>query len=127
MRSTRRSWIGCDLLIHRKNYKSRWASHHDLPIGFIIDYGIAACEITRHPHTGYRHTHKFSDNTMIAYYVANRPEDGDWVMLPVTNFNYYFGDTNFGRKYLNILPAEVVARSNSFGISRYRVLAEYLP
>lgn len=43
MRSTRRKWIGCDLLIHRKNYKSRWASRDDLPIGFIIDYGIALC------------------------------------------------------------------------------------
>ena len=33
-------------------------------------------------------------HTLIAYYVANKPEDGDWVMLPVTNFDCYFGDTN---------------------------------
>lgn len=37
------------------------------------------------------------------------------------------GDTNFGRKYLNMLPEEVIERSNDFGISRYRVRAEYLP
>jgi hypothetical protein len=43
MRSTRRNWIVCDPLIHRKNYKSRWASHHDWPIGFFFDYGIAVC------------------------------------------------------------------------------------
>ena len=65
--------------------------------------------------------------TLVAYYLANRPEDSDWVVLPVTNFDCYFGDTNFGRKYLNQLPREVIERSNSFGISRYRVREEYLP
>ena len=66
-------------------------------------------------------------HTMIAYYAANRLEVGDWVVLPVTNFDCYFGDTNFGRKYLKMLPAEVIERSNSFGISRYRVDPRYLP
>lgn len=65
--------------------------------------------------------------TLIAYYTANKPADSEWVVLPVTNFDCYFGDTNFGRKYLNLLPTEVIERNNSFGISRYRVLAEYLP
>ena len=65
--------------------------------------------------------------TLVAYYLANRPEDSNWVVLPVTNFDCYFGDTNFGRKYLNQLPREVIERSNSFGISRYRVKADYLP
>ena len=64
--------------------------------------------------------------TLVAYYLANRPEDSDWVVLPVTNFDCYFGNTNFGRKYLNQLPQEVIERSNSFGISRYRVREEYL-
>ena len=65
--------------------------------------------------------------TLVAYYLANCPEDSDWVVLPVTNFDCYFGNTNFGRKYLNQLPREVIERSNSFGISRYRVREEYLP
>ena len=42
--------------------------------------------------------------TLVAYYVANRPEDSDWVVLPVMNFDCYFGDTKFGRKYLAMLP-----------------------
>ena len=49
------------------------------------------------------------------------------MVLPVTNFDCYFGNTNFGRKYLNQFPQEVIERSNSFGISRYRVREEYLP
>ena len=65
--------------------------------------------------------------TLVAYYVANRPEDSDWVVLPVINFDCYFGGTNFGRKYLAMLPDEIIQRSSSFGVSRYRVREEYLP
>ena len=38
MPNTRRSWSRRD---PQKNCKNRWASYHDLPIGFFIDYGIA--------------------------------------------------------------------------------------
>ena len=65
--------------------------------------------------------------TLVAYYLANRSEDSDWVVLPVTSFDCYFGNTNFGRKYLNQLPREIIERGSSFGVSRYRVLEEYLP
>ena len=66
-------------------------------------------------------------HTLIAYYAANRPEDSDWVVLPVVNFDCWFGDTNFGRKYLSQIPEAIIQRSSSFGISRYRVLPEFLP
>lgn len=65
--------------------------------------------------------------TLIAYYIANKPEDSEWVVLPVANFDCWFGDTNFGRKYLSQIPEDIIQRSNSFGVSRYRVLPEYLP
>ena len=58
--------------------------------------------------------------TLFSYYIANRPEDSDWVVLPVMNFDCYFGDTKFGRKYLAMLPDEVIQRSSSFGVSRYQ-------
>lgn len=38
--------------------------------------------------------------TLAVYYLANKPEDSDWVVLPVANFDAYFGATSFGRKYL---------------------------
>ena len=63
---------------------------------------------------------------MVAYYLANRLGDGDWVVLPVTALDCCFGDTKFGRKYLSLLPGEVIERSSSYGVSRYRVKAEYL-
>lgn len=37
---------------------------------------------------------------LAAYYLANQPEDSDWLVLPVANFDAYFGTTSFGRKYL---------------------------
>lgn len=65
--------------------------------------------------------------TLIAYYIANKPEDSDWVVLPVANFDCWFGDTNFGRKYLSQIPEEIIQRDSSFGVSRYRVLPGFLP
>lgn len=65
--------------------------------------------------------------TLIAYYIANKPEDSEWVVLPVANFDCWFGDTNFGRKYLSQIPEGIIQRSSSFGVSRYRVLPEFLP
>ena len=64
--------------------------------------------------------------TLIAYYAANKPEDSDWVVLPVSSFDAYFGTTSFGRKYLRLIPGEVLERPDSgFGICRYRVREEY--
>lgn len=60
--------------------------------------------------------------TLIAYYIANRPEDSDWVVLPVTSFDAYFGNTNFSRKWLNKIPEGLIVRQKqSFGVCRYMV------
>ena len=45
--------------------------------------------------------------TLAAYYLANKPEDSDWVVLPVANFDAYFGTTSFGRKYLKQIPETI--------------------
>ncbi len=62
--------------------------------------------------------------TLVAYYRANKPEDSDWVVLPVANFDAYFGTTSFGRKYLKQIPITILERSETgFGLCRYRVSA----
>ena len=64
--------------------------------------------------------------TLIAYYAANKPVDSDWVVLPVASFDAYFETTSFGRKYLRLIPGEILERPDSgFGICRYRVREEY--
>ena len=60
--------------------------------------------------------------TLATYYFANKPEDSDWVVLPVANFDAYFGTTSFGRKYLKQIPETVLERSETgFGLCRYRL------
>lgn len=59
---------------------------------------------------------------LIKYYIANKHEDSDWVVLPVTNFDMYFGNTNFSKKWLTKIPKDIIIRDKqSFGICRYKI------
>ena len=61
-------------------------------------------------------------HTLIAYYRANKPEDSDWVVLPVASFDAYFGSTNFSHKWLVKIPDAILTREKqSFGVCRYKV------
>ena len=61
------------------------------------------------------------------YYLAHKPEDSDWVVLPVTNFDAYFGSTNFSRKWLSRMPESLIVRQKqSFGVCRYMVPSSLL-
>ena len=60
--------------------------------------------------------------TLVAYYIANKPEDSDWVVLPVANFDAYFGGTSFSKKYLRAIPETIMVRDGmGFGVCRYRI------
>lgn len=60
--------------------------------------------------------------TLVAYYIANKPEDSDWVVLPVVNFDAFFGGTSFSKKYLRAIPETILARDGmGFGVCRYRI------
>ena len=43
--------------------------------------------------------------TLLEYYVANKQEGSPWVVLPVANFDAYFGTTAFSKKWLTKIPA----------------------
>ena len=60
--------------------------------------------------------------TLIAYYIANRQDDTDWVVLPVANFDAYFG-RSFSHIWLNKLPegAIIRERDKGRGVCRYRL------
>ena len=60
---------------------------------------------------------------LVQFYRINKPEDRDWVVLPVTNFDAFFGTTAFSRKWLSVLPESVIRRSEaSYGVSRFMVV-----
>ena len=61
-------------------------------------------------------------STLVAYFRVNKPDDSEWMVLPVANFDAYFGNTSFSRKWLSQMPSEIIERQKqSFGVCRYRV------
>ena len=56
----------------------------------------------------------------IKYYIANKPNDSDKVVLPVTNIDAYFGNGNFSKKWLpKELDSFIIRDPQSNGVSRY--------
>lgn len=64
----------------------------------------------------------FALETLIKYYYVNRRDDTDWVVLPVANFDAYFGSTSFSKKRLTeLVKSSAIERENSYNVSRYRL------
>lgn len=64
----------------------------------------------------------FALETLIKYYYANRQEDTEWVVLPVANFDAFFGSTSFSKKSLTeLVKSGAIERENSYNVSRYRL------
>ena len=60
--------------------------------------------------------------TVIAYCIANKPDDSDYVILPVSNFDAYFENTSFSHKWLNLFPDTLLERDKqSFGVCRVNI------
>ena len=58
---------------------------------------------------------------VVAYCEANKPTDTDWVVLPIANFDCYYGNTNFSKKWLSKIPADILSREVSNGVSRVKL------
>ncbi len=55
---------------------------------------------------------------VVAFYEANKNDDSDWVVLPIANFDCYYGNTNFSKKWLSKIPDTILTREVSNGICR---------
>ena len=62
---------------------------------------------------------------LIAYYHAHRTEVCDWVILPVTSFDMYYGGSYFSKRILSSIPEEILERQNHMGTCRYRVAEDF--
>lgn len=61
--------------------------------------------------------------TLLEYYIANKPTDSDWCVLPVTNIEAYFGSSSLNRVYLKELNSSFMMRKeNAGGVSIYLVV-----
>ena len=64
---------------------------------------------------------------LVAYYLAHKPNDSDWVVLPVVSFDAFFGGTAFSKKILSNLPKNIIIRDKTgYGVSRYKVSQELI-
>lgn len=67
-------------------------------------------------------------SALICYYILNKQPDNDWVVLPASNFDAYFGTTTFSHKVLNTIPQSIIFRDRQVcGLTRYKVMPEFLP
>lgn len=62
---------------------------------------------------------------LFSYYYANKREDNDWVVLPVANFDSFYGNNSFSKKWLATIPKSLIVRENRHGVCRYRVVKHY--
>ena len=53
------------------------------------------------------------------YYIANKEEDREYVLLPQQNFNAWFGNTNFSQKWAAALSKTLIEKKVLDGVSKY--------
>ena len=56
------------------------------------------------------------------YYIANKEDDQEYVVLPQQNFNTYFGSTVFSQKWVAALNGKVIEKKSSEGVCKYKML-----
>ena len=54
--------------------------------------------------------------TLLEYYLAGKPSDSDWCVLPVTNVEAYLGSSALSRMYLKELNDLFMVRKESAGV-----------
>ena len=54
------------------------------------------------------------------YYIANKEDNQEYVVLPQQNFNAYFGSTAFSQKWVAALNGKVIEKKSSEGVCKYR-------
>lgn len=62
---------------------------------------------------------------LIAYYHTHREDDCDWVILPVTSFDMYYGGSYFSKRILSTIPEEMLERQNHMGTCRFRLTEDF--
>ena len=58
---------------------------------------------------------------VICFCLANKRDNTDWVHLPVANFDCYYGNTNFSKKWLSKIPDTILEREIASGICRVKL------
>ena len=55
------------------------------------------------------------------YHIAHLREGEEWVVLPISAVDSYYGNNNFSKKWKPLLPKDLVEFKNSYGICKYKI------
>jgi len=58
---------------------------------------------------------------VICFCIASKRDNTDWVHLPVANFDCYYSNTNFSKKWLSKIPDTILEREVASGICRVKL------
>ena len=58
------------------------------------------------------------------YYVANKADDREYVLLPQQNFNAWFDSTSFSQKWIGALNGKLIEKKVLDGVCKYRIVLE---
>jgi hypothetical protein len=56
------------------------------------------------------------------YYISNKTDDSDYVILPQQNVNAFFGSTAFSQKWIFALTGTMLERKTGDGVSKFRMI-----
>lgn len=57
---------------------------------------------------------------LMQYFLAHR-QDGEWVILPVSAVDAYYGNNNFSKKWKRMLPKTIFESKEAYGICKFRI------
>ena len=61
--------------------------------------------------------------TIFEYYLANKPADSDWCVLPITNIEAYLGSSALGKQYMSKIPSGFMAKKiTPYGFCLIRII-----
>ena len=110
------------------NTKGAWTLRFDDIIADALEAGALRTEGYPLPETVSKQLEATNTNgvpkevvaELFRYYLANKQDDTEWVVLPVANFDAYFGNNNLSKKWLAKIPTSIICRENKHGICRYK-------
>ena len=58
---------------------------------------------------------------LMQYYIAHKHGDEEWVILPVSAVDAYYGNNNFSKKWKQQLPKSIFESKEAYGICKFRI------
>ena len=58
---------------------------------------------------------------LVKFYLAHLQEGEEWVVLPISAVDAYYGGNSFSKKWKPLLPKNIVEFKNSYGICKYKI------